>query len=153
MTAALSIVSAVALTTALTFYTSNTKAQSTPSLSGSCGFVLTTQTWGWIPVSGNTYDAGLAYGVFNFDTKKITYAVSQVKVNNIGNNPGFSEKEESVGFKVVPHPTIPSTFKIVYVDAAGVEAGDYTTVVATNGGNTFLMAGYLGDSAGVCQKI
>jgi hypothetical protein len=39
MTAALSLVSAVALTAAVTFYTSNTKAQSAPTLSGSCGFV------------------------------------------------------------------------------------------------------------------
>ena len=148
MTAALSIVSAVALTTAMTFYTANTKAQSTPSLSGSCGFVANPQKWGFVPIAGNKYDWGIGYGVYNFDTRTVIYANSDVDVKIVGTEPSYSERIITYKITVTAHPDIPNTYKI------GSEVNnDYMTVISTNGGNTLLFAGRRGDSTGVCQKI
>ena len=148
MTAALSIVSAFALTTAMTFYTSNTKAQSSATLSGSCGFVSNAQKWGFTPIAGNKYDWGIAYGVYNFDTKTVTYANSDVDVKVVGTEPSFSERVITGDITITAHPNIPNTYKV-----GSVGSDDYMTVISTNGGNTFLLAGRMGDSTGVCQKL
>ncbi len=148
MTAALSLVSAVALTAAVTFYTSNTKAQSTPTLSGSCGFVSNAQKWGFTPIAGTKYDWGTAYGVYNFDAKTVTFANSDVEVKAVGTEPSYSERIITGQITITAHPSIPNTYK---VGSAG--SNDYMTVISTNGGNTFLLAGRMGDSTGVCQKL
>lgn len=145
----------VALTASMTFYASKTKAQtsSVPLLTGSCGFVLNTTTWGFVPEAGNDYDWGPGYGVINFDKNTLDAAVSLISVKRVGVEPEFEEKIISHTFKLQRHPFIPSAFNLIPIEPDGKENSDYQTIISTNSGNTFLMAGRRGDATGVCQKI
>jgi hypothetical protein len=145
----------IALIALITLYTSSTKAQTStlPSLTGSCGFVLNTTTWGFVPEAGKDYDWGPGYGVINFDKNTLDAAVSLIAVKSVGVEPDFEEKIISHPIKIQRHPFIPSAFKLIPIEPDGTENSDYQTIISTNGGNTFLMAGRRGDATGVCQKI
>lgn len=145
---AISVIAAIAISMIIIFHASHTKAQSAPTLSGSCGFVSNSQKWGFTPIAGNKYDWGVAYGVYNFDAQTVVFANSDVDVKAVGTEPDYSERVITASITISAHPRIPNTYKVSF---QGSE--DYMTVISTNGGNTFLLAGRNGDATGVCQKL
>lgn len=130
-----------------------THAHASATLSGSCAYVLTPQRWGWSPTAGKTYD-GISYGVYNFDTRVVTGAMSFVTINGGDGEPSFSEQIGSYSFNINALSTIPNAYRLNLVNTStGVESGDYVTVLSTNGGSTFLIADHRGSGTGVCQKL
>ena len=152
MTAALYIVSAVALTTAMTFYTSNTKAQASTGLTGSCGFVLN-KNFGGLSNLNVGYDFMQNYiGVIDFDKKTLIgagnhitdYQKTTAKVTN-----------ETLGSNTLTADV--SMFSGSFRFKIGTD-GTVLTVVPVNSSNTFMLMLDYGSQAeptatGVCQKI
>lgn len=129
----------------------NAKAN-TSTLSGTCGFVMTPQRWGWTPIADGTteYDS-ITYGVINFDNQTVTSSQGKVTPNAGDAEPSYSEAPFSYNFN--PHQlAVPNSWRLSLV-SGGVETGDSVNVVATNGGTTFLIADMRAGGTGICQKI
>ena len=128
----------------------NAKASST-TLSGSCGFVMSPQRFGWTPSVGNTYDS-ITYGVIDFDNKTLSTGQGHALVNAGDAEPTYSETAFTASF--VPHAlTVSNAWKLSLVNSSKVETGDSINVISTNSGNTFLIADMHAGGTGVCQKL
>ena len=152
MTAALSIISAVALTTAMTFYTSNTKAQSSATLTGSCGFILN-KNFGGLSNMNVGYDFMQNYiGVIDFDKKTLIGSGNHVY--------DYQKTTATVKNETFPTFTLTadiSNFSGSYRFKVGTD-GTILTVVPVNSSNTFMLMLDYGSKAeptatGVCQKV
>lgn len=149
---ALSFAGVVALTTALTFYTSNTKAQSSVGLSGSCGFVMN-KNFGGLSSMNVGYDFMQNYiGVIDFDKKTFVGAGSHVY--NYQQTTATVTNETFPTFTLTPDV---SNFNGSYRFKLGT-AGAVLTIVPVNTANTFMLMLDYGSSAeptatGVCQKV
>ncbi len=153
MTAALSIVSAVALTTAMTFYTSNTKAQASTGLTGSCGYLMN-KNFNGLSNMNVGYDYMQNYiGIIDFDKKSFVGSGSHVY--------DYQKTTANVINETFPTQTMAiaeSKFTGSYRYKLGND-DTYLTVVPTNSSNTFMLMVDYGKSTtepsatGVCQKV
>lgn len=149
---ALSFAGVALLSAALTFYTSNSKAQTSVGLTGSCGFVMN-KNFGGLSNMNVGYDFMQNYiGVIDFDKKTFLGAGSSVS--------NYQQSTATVSNVTFPTTNlIPdvSNFSGSYRFKLGSD-GTVITVVPVNSSNTFMLMLDYGATAeptatGVCQKI